>query len=60
MLKIYKVGRYKFQFEEGTQPEGAVEVVKQEEKPVEVEAKAVEPMNKARKPANKTRKAVVK
>lgn len=57
MLKRYKVGRYTFQFEEGEQPAGAVEV-----KPVvAVEEKAAaEPMNKARKPANKTRKAVVK
>lgn len=55
MLKRYKVGRYTFQFEEGTQPEGAVEVVKQE--PIVVE-KAAEPVNKSRKPANKSRKAV--
>ena len=55
MLKRYKIGRYTYQFEEGIQPEGAVEVGKQE--PVALEAKAAEPMNKARKPANK-RKAV--
>lgn len=55
MLKRYKIGRYTFQFEEGTQPKGAVEVGKHE--PVALEAKAAEPMNKSRKPANK-RKAV--
>ncbi len=51
MLKIYRYGGYTYQFEEGTQPEGAVEV-----KP---EKKAAEPLNKAVKPANKT-KAVKK
>lgn len=48
MLKNYIVDGRQYQFEEGTQPEGAVEV------------KAVEPSNKAVKPANKTRKAVRK
>lgn len=51
VLKIYKYGGYTYQYEEGTQPEGAVEV-----KP---EKKAAEPLNKAVKPANKT-KAVKK
>mgnify|MGYP006874837124 CR=1 FL=1 len=45
MLKEYIVNGRQYQYEEGTQPEGAVEV------------KAVEPSNKAVKPANK-RKAV--
>jgi hypothetical protein len=49
MLKIYEYnGRY-FQFEEGEQPAGAVEVG--------AKAKAVEPPKKeAPKPANKARK----
>lgn len=49
VLKIYRYGGYTYQFEEGTQPEGAVEV----------KEKAAEPLNKAVKPANKT-KAVKK
>lgn len=44
MLKDYIVNGYQFQFEEGEQPEGAVEV-----------KKAVEPPKKAVKPANKSR-----
>ena len=51
MLKIYEYGGYTYQFEEGTQPEGAVEV----------KEKAAEPlMNKVVKPANKVRKVVKK
>lgn len=50
MLKIYMVNGKTFQFEEGEQPEGAVEL-----KP-----KAVEPSNKAVRPANKARTAVKK
>ena len=47
MLKEYIVNGRQYQYEEGTQPEGAVEV------------KAVNPPeNKAAKPANKARKAV--
>ena len=46
MLKDYIVNGRQYQFEEGTQPEGAVEV-----------KKAVEPSNKAVKADNK-RKAV--
>lgn len=46
MLKEYIVNGKQYQYEEGEQPEGAVEV------------KAVEPSNKAVKPANKTHKAV--
>ena len=51
MLKNYRIGNYIYQYEEGKQPAGAVEV-----KP-ETEKKAVEPENKAVKPANKKRKA---
>lgn len=50
MLKEYIVNGLTYQFEEGEQPDGAVEV----------KAKAVEPSNKAVKPANKSRKAVSK
>lgn len=48
MLKQYIVDGRQYQYEEGEQPEGAVEV------------KAVEPPKKAVKPANKARKAVTK
>ena len=49
MLKQYIINGKQYQYEEGEQPEGAVEI------------KAVEPSNKAvKKPANKTRKAVRK
>lgn len=48
MLKDYIVNGKQFQFEEGKQPKGAVEV------------KEVEPSDKAVKPANKARKAVAK
>jgi hypothetical protein len=49
MLKNYLINGKQWQFEEGTQPEGAVEV------------KAVDPpKNKAKKPVNKARKAVKK
>lgn len=51
MLKSYLWRGVEWQFEEGKQPEGAVEL-----KP---EKKAAEPLNKAVKPANKT-KAVKK
>ena len=47
MLKRYIVNGMEFQYEEGEQPAGAVEV-----KP---EEKAAEPLNKAVKPANKKR-----
>ena len=47
MLKIYEYNGRTYQFEEGEQPAGAVEV------------KAVEPLKKeAPKPANKARKQV--
>ena len=50
VLKRYIINGMEFQFEEGEQPAGAVEV-----KP---DKKAAEPLNKAVKPANK--KKVVK
>ena len=53
MLKIYEYNGRTFQFEEGEQPAGAVEVG--------AKAKAVEPPKKeAPKPANKARKAATK
>ena len=48
MLKDYIVNGKQYQYEEGEQPEGAVEV-KKAEPPV----KAVKPANKARKAATK-------
>lgn len=47
MLKDYIVNGKQYQYEEGEQPEGAVEV-----------KKTVKPLEKAAKPANKARKAV--
>jgi hypothetical protein len=52
MLKYYMVNGHEYQYEEGEQPAGAVELMK--EKPKQ---KAEEPENKAAKPANKARKA---
>ena len=49
MLKRYIINGKEYQYEEGEQPEGAIEV-----RPV----KAAEPQNKAVKPANKAKKAV--
>lgn len=46
MLKNYIVNGLQYQYEEGKQPEGAVEV------------KAVKPSNKTVKPESKARKAV--
>lgn len=51
MLKHYMYNGCEWQFEEGDQPAGAVEIVKK---------KAVEPSNKEKKPVNKARKAVRK
>lgn len=48
MLKDYIVNGKQYQYEEGEQPEGAVEV------------KKAEPPKKAVKPANKARKAATK
>lgn len=56
MLKQYIINGKQYQYKEGEQPEGAVEL----KKAVEPSKKAVEPANKTRKPANKTRKAVKK
>lgn len=44
MLKIYKVGDFTYQYEEGEQPEGAIEV-KPKKAP---KAKEAKPANKAR------------
>ena len=52
MFKRYIVNGKEYQYEEGKQPAGAVEV-----KP---EEKAAEPLNKVVKPANKVRKAAKK
>lgn len=62
MLKQYIINGKQWQFEEGEQPEGAVElkVVKPPKKAVEPEVKAAKPANKAARPANKSRKAVKK
>lgn len=57
MLKHYIINGTEWQYEEGEQPEGAVEM----KKAVEPSEKAAKPANKAAKPAaNKARKAVVK
>lgn len=61
MLKIYEIGGRKYQFEAGTQPVGAIEVVKRKkltaivEKVEVVPELEVEPVKKARKTANKRR-----
>lgn len=47
MLKNYIYNGHQYQWHEGNQPEGAVEVV---------EKKAAEPSNKAKKTANKAKK----
>ena len=63
MLKIYDYRGQKYQFEEGEQPDGAVEAktVTPPEKVAEMpEEKAKAPANKAQKPSNKSRKAVNK
>lgn len=54
MLKQYIINGKQWQYEEGEQPAGAVEL----HKAVKPSEKAVEPANKAVKPANKARKAV--
>ena len=54
MLKQYIVNGKQYQYEEGEQPEGAVELKKKAVQPSE---KVAKPVNKAAKPANK-RKAV--
>ena len=63
MLKIYEYRGQKYQFEDGEQPAGAVEVrkVAPPEKVAEMpEEKAKAPADKARKPANKARKVATK
>ena len=45
MLKIYKYNGLTYQYEEGEQPEGAVEV---KAEPPKAETKAVKPANKAK------------
>ena len=52
MLKHYIVNGKEFQYEEGEQPAGAVEL--------QPEKKAAEPLNKAVKPANKSRNKAVR
>lgn len=52
MLKQYIINGKGYQFEEGEQPAGAVELKKAEKVP----AKAEEPANKAAAPANKARR----
>ncbi len=54
-MKIYLVNGFTRQYEEGTQPDGAVEV-----KTRAPQTKAKPVANKAVKPANKTRKAAKK
>ena len=51
MLKLYEYNGLTFQFEEGEQPKGAVEV-----KQAKAETKEAKPTNKAR--ATRTKKAV--
>lgn len=53
MLKQYIINGKQYQYEEGEQPAGAVEL-----KAVKPSDKAEKPANKAVKPANKARKAV--
>ena len=51
MMKMYNVNGYLYWYEEGSQPDGAVEVIREEKKaPV---AKSVEPQNKSRKASKK-------
>ena len=52
MLKHYIVNGKEFQYEEGEQPAGAVEL--------QPEKKAAEPLNKAVRPANKSRGKAVR
>ena len=56
MLKRYIYKGKEWLYEEGTQPEGAVELEKKKTPP----EKAVKPANKAAKPANKTRRVAKK
>lgn len=51
-MKLYRVGRTVFQYEEGAQPAGAVPVGPA---PAKAPAKAAAPANKARAAKNKAR-----
>ena len=53
MLRIYLVNGKTYQYNEGEQPAGAVEVKPPEEKKAETENKAVKPANKVRKAGTK-------
>lgn len=54
-MKNYIVNGKQYQFEEGKQPAGAVEVVAKEEKKAEPSEKMAQPVaNKARRAANKS------
>lgn len=55
MLKRYKIGRFTFQYEEGTQPEGAVEVNNGAPVNAVEEKSTAKPLNKSRVTANKRR-----
>ena len=55
MLKKYIYKGKEWQFEEGKQPAGAVELKPKAKKAVPQQKKAEEPQNKAVKPANKSR-----
>lgn len=55
MLKQYIIGGKQYQYNEGEQPAGAVEL-----KAVKPPVKAAKPANKAVQPTNKARKAVRK
>ena len=61
MLKTYLINGKQWQYEEGEQPAGAVEVfkvgpVKAEPKPEPVQKAVEKPANKARTPVNKSAK----
>lgn len=53
MLKIYQIDGKQWQFEEGTQPDGAVELTEHVQPATAPEEKAVKPANKSRKVTNK-------
>ena len=57
MLRKCLIDGKEWQYEEGTQPDGAVELKPRGKKAA---VKAVEPSDKAVKPANKARRAVKK
>lgn len=53
MIKLYKVGTHIFQYEEGEQPKGAVEVIEGLYQPSFQKKQGA--VTKARKPSNKSR-----